>query len=307
MNCTAPQLYNHLGYALSAEGATIKGTVFLDEGFQAKGGVRLPGADIGGTLTCSGGLFQNPEGYAIAARHLNVRDEIILQGMVIDGRLDLTHASIGYLIDDQQSWPAEGHLSIEGFEYTAITGDAPATADKRLEWLRRQPRETFVPQTYDQLATVFRRMGREADAIRVMIAKQEDLISFGRLTPWGWFGKQVLGWTVGHGYRSWLALVWMAVFFLIGSTLFWQAELAGLMLASETQPPTFYAWLYSLDTLLPIVNLQQEDSWAPIPVGILGLSAFLYLRLQIVVGWFLTTLFVAGVAGIVRRIEYWGS
>jgi len=46
--------------ALNANDITVNGTVFLSKGFRAEGEVRLQGAQIGGTLDCSGGAFINP-------------------------------------------------------------------------------------------------------------------------------------------------------------------------------------------------------------------------------------------------------
>jgi hypothetical protein len=96
----------------------------------------------------------------------------------------------------------------------------------------------------------------------------------------------------------------MAGFFLLGLVLFYLAERGGLMvpLQRDVSSP-FYAWLYSLDTLLPIIDLHQERFWEPKPEGALGLVSFFYLRLHITAGWFLSTLFAAGVVGLVRRIQ----
>jgi hypothetical protein len=180
LDCTDGHFENPEGNALNFDQASIKGHVFLDTGFQAKGQVRLFGADIGGQLNCTEGHFENPKGNALLAELLIVRQVLSLNNLYLDGTLNLGGAKVGFLVDDQSSWPGQGALIIEGFEYTAFAGDVPVTAEGRLKWLRLQPHERrFVPQTYDQLAIVFRRMGLEADATRVMIAKQKDLIRYG--------------------------------------------------------------------------------------------------------------------------------
>jgi hypothetical protein len=48
------------GTALSADAVNVSGDVLFREGFTAEGEVRLPGARIGGRLSCSGGTFKNP-------------------------------------------------------------------------------------------------------------------------------------------------------------------------------------------------------------------------------------------------------
>jgi hypothetical protein len=56
--CTGGQfLGNDKVLALNANGAEVKGHVFLDNGFKAKGGVDLGSAKIEGHLDCIGGEF----------------------------------------------------------------------------------------------------------------------------------------------------------------------------------------------------------------------------------------------------------
>ena len=52
---------------LRADGLTCRANVFLKDGFTSTGEVRLPGAAIGGDLTCSVGRFKNPRGVALNA------------------------------------------------------------------------------------------------------------------------------------------------------------------------------------------------------------------------------------------------
>jgi len=62
--------------------------------------------------------------------------------------------------------------------------------------------------------------------------------------------------------------------------------------------------VYSLDTLLPIIDLHLESYWEPkrgdgwlSPACVVGW----YLRLHIVLGWLLTTVGVFAGTGIVRK------
>jgi len=54
----------------------------------------------------------------------------------------------------------------------------------------------------------------------------------------------------------------------------------------------FNAPVYALDVLLPIISLGQEDSWRP-QAGAL----YVYWTL-IILGWVLTSAFIAGLTGI---------
>ncbi|TAN53640.1 MAG: hypothetical protein EPN26_06780, partial [Rhodospirillales bacterium] len=55
-----------------ADRLKVAGSVFLRNGFEAKGEVRLPGAEIGGSLDCHGAKFENDKGIALNADGLKV-------------------------------------------------------------------------------------------------------------------------------------------------------------------------------------------------------------------------------------------
>src|SRR5215831_6876089 len=50
------------GIALDADAITVKGSVFLRDGFHAEGEVRFPAGQIGGNLECIGAALINPPG-----------------------------------------------------------------------------------------------------------------------------------------------------------------------------------------------------------------------------------------------------
>jgi sRNA-binding regulator protein Hfq len=66
-------------YALFGQGLTTKGSVFLGNGFKAKGEVNLVSANIGRVLICSGGEFDNPDGYAFNGRGLTTKGSVFLR------------------------------------------------------------------------------------------------------------------------------------------------------------------------------------------------------------------------------------
>jgi len=347
LRCTGARLENPNGDALNADGMTVEGAVFLVEGFHATGAVRLPGAHIKGQLVCHGARLENPNGDALNAYRMTVEEsvflvegfhatgEVWLVGSHIKGglfcrnarfenpngiALNLEYARIGVIMDDEDSWPQRGQLRIDGLEYEGFAGDrTPMDARRRLEWIRRQLPD-FRPQPYDQLARVFRRMGREEEAVEVLIAKQEDLIRYGKLSRWGKLTRQILGVTIGYGYRSGLALLWSLIIVSIGWLFFELAYIFGLMVPSSLGIPTdslhsagwrlppnyprFQALFYSLDAFLPIVDLHQERFWLPDAGKPWGATLWLYLRLHILAGWVFSTLFVSGVTGLVKsRLE----
>jgi len=191
---------------LHADGLIVDGALILS-GLICTGEVRLEGAHIQGQLSCRGARLENPNGDALRAERSTVEESVFLDGLELNGGLNFQYARLGVIVDDEGSWPQRGRLRIDGLEYEGFAGDrTPMDARRRLEWLRRQLPD-FRPQPYDQLAQVFRRMGLEAEAVEVMIAKQEDLIRYGKLSRWSKLTRRVLGITIGHGYRSGRALL----------------------------------------------------------------------------------------------------
>lgn len=66
--------------------------------------------------------------------------------------------------------------------------------------------------------------------------------------------------------------------------------------------PAFNPLIYSIDTLIPLVDLELQDHWLPAEeAGWLGRGARVYLWLHIGLGWALSLLAVAGFTGLVRN------
>jgi hypothetical protein len=92
---------------IRADGATVKGSVFLRDRFHAEGEVRLIGAQIGGDLDCLGGTFKNPpkekvdsSGKALHADRISVAGSVFLRdGFSAEGEVRLLGAQIGGNLD----------------------------------------------------------------------------------------------------------------------------------------------------------------------------------------------------------------
>ena len=298
LDCNTGQCIRPDGYAFSADGLKVAGNVFLGYGFRASGRVSFVSASIGRHFVWT----------KIAEPH--------------NATLDLRSARIGTLWDDVESWPGKGKLFLHGLVYDEIYERAPVRARARIDWLQRQPE--YHPQPFEQLAKVLRQMGREEDATRVLIAKQSDHGRFAGLS-WSDKGKHwALGATMRYGYRPWRVLWFALVVVMVGWGLFWWGASPGLepktgqealtFSGSEAPPSGSLSCLtYSLDVFLPLVELHQEDHWLPNPNGkgriatsqwaliLSGNALRWWMWFEILAGWVLTALFVAGVTGLVRR------
>ena len=87
---------SYLAKGLTADGIATKGGVNLRDGFSAEGEVRLPGANVGGSLFCGGGRFHNPKGYALIADRLTTKGAVNLcDDFSAEGEVRLLGANVG--------------------------------------------------------------------------------------------------------------------------------------------------------------------------------------------------------------------
>ena len=325
LDCTVAVFENKGLNAFSADRTKVKGGVFLRK-TKASGFVSLIGVDISGDLECTRSEFENTEGLALACEKARINGVLFLDEMKpLQGVLDLMHAKVGALFDDNTGWPEEGKLCIDGFEYVTLAGPSGSkTTTERLRWLRLQPKKDnqgsnlFIPQPYEQLAKVFRQMGHESNSIKVLIAKYDDMLKYGNLSCIETVLRWLYGITMAHGYKVWRgAIAALVLLFIIGISVFNRADNIGVMQPSKERVymddsykvlhmmppeyPTFNPIVYSLDTLLPIVSLHQEDYWLPDANKPCGTTIRWYFWVHIALGWVFTTLAVASLTGLVRK------
>jgi hypothetical protein len=284
-------LSNLNGLALQAERLTVEQDLFFTEGFGATGEIHLAGAHVGGTLSFEGATLA-PNGGTLTLPDLRA-STLILRPAAAPGCVDLTHAHVDVLADDPTSWPSG--IRLRGFVYDALDEHSTISAGRRLkDWLSRDS-EGYVPQPFEQLAAVYRKGGRDDDARKVIIAKQRRRRS--TLTLPGRLWNLLLYWTIGYGYRTWQAGLWLLGFLLVSWVVFAEAYPAHMTAtkAPGQALPHFQPFVYALDTLLPVVDLDQQANWIP-----QGLAQW-WAWVSILAGWLLTTAVVAALTGLIKK------
>lgn len=277
-------LSNRSQYALGAPGLEV-GANMVCRNLTVEGCISMPRARIGGSLNLTmtrfsyptlGNLVLNLEAASVA--------ELVLKPDGPHADVILAGATVGAFYDDQQTWPHA--LDMKGFTYQVL-GNDEVTVKDRLRWLKLQP-GGYVPQIYDQLADCYRQAGNDAAARRTAIAKQwRRRHAFSPLN-WLWYI------TVGYGYRTWLAGLWLAGLAVLGTVLFSHAYPRHFV-QNPGHQETFSPFGYTLDVLLPIVDLGQKSSWTP-----LGYAMYWSWALTLV-GWVLVTAAVAGLTSVLKR------
>ncbi len=157
---------------------------------------------------------------------------------------------------------------------------------------------------------------------------------------WSGFWDCVFALTVRYGQRPLTALWWLAALWLFGTLIFynaWQEEAfkpnnvvilhsAEWFGCGQTAPPwnyrgspkntsqldcfleqseaegfpDFNAGVYALDVLLPLVQVEQQVHWVPDEDRPFGRFAKGLVYFEIIMGWVLSLLAVAGLSGIIK-------
>jgi hypothetical protein len=292
LNLNGASLSNPRRIALVADSLTAEHGIFCANGFTARGEVRLIGANIKGPLNFNGATLTNPNGFTLNAQYLRCSTIVLRTQEPPQGTVSLMNAQVDTFYDSEDSWPQS--LRLAGFSYGALVATPDVGPKARLQWLGRD-KDTYTPQLYEQLATFYRKVGRDDDARKVAITKQRR-----RRSTLSWPGKiwnSLLDSTVGYGYQTWKAGVCLLVMVLLGWWIFDRAHSVHHLVAAKPpgQRPLFHAGAYALDLLLPFADLGYQSAWV---AG--GWARGCYLAWNLA-GWLLITAVVAALSGLIKR------
>jgi hypothetical protein len=341
--------------ALEGDQIQVGGDILLTRGFTARGVVWLRSAKIGNNLDCSGGRFLSAGRVAINATTANIHGNALMQDMEVGGKLEFESSQIDHvfllkhvtwqatgalnlsfskvkaLLNGADGWPPKNSLLLDGFIFEEFK-DVPKKAATQTTWLHLQSRKAFISQPYEQTATVFRNMGLQEEAVKVIIAKNADHGRYVR-APDEFIWYNILGPTIGYGYRPWNALFCSAFVVAFGFIIFKIAFLSevltpasenaydasrayeinrGLRHRLKTTYPKFNALIYSLEAFVPLVKLGIKEQWTPnanvvgkfswgrVGFPVYGSAVRYYLWFHTIAGWVLTTLWVGGYTGLIK-------
>jgi hypothetical protein len=149
-------------------------------------------------------------------------------------------------------------------------------------------------------------MGHEHRADSIALRRERWLRRIGCVGSWAppalrWLprsGHLLLGLLAGHGYRPGRLVAWMAAVWLLCGGLYWvaggQTSVAPASVGTAIDP-----FAYSLDRLLPLVDLGPASAWA---AGSGWTNAMRWVGyLETGFGWIAVLLLLASLAGWVDR------
>ena len=251
-----------------------------------------------------------------------------------------THQLVDDWSRPDERWPPQGKLHLTGFIYDGFGGECLPSAQQLLAWIRRTHRphpadkrakSVFASQPYEQLVRVYRAHGQDTDARFIAIARRNDLRTYGELTWARRVGSRLLDTTIKHGYAPLRAVMMLVAVYLLAVVTLWVAQQhsdlivptrnvttiwqeptgkeTGKEVTVRTPPardcatvyPCFSPAGFAVDTVIPILNVHQGDSWR---VNASADGGWLFVVLGWIgtaLGWAFSTLAVLGFTGLVRR------
>ena len=323
------------GSVLLVDGFTSAGLVALNRS-TIEGRLQF----TGGSFTCPAAGPGNEHGHAIEAISTTVRGGMDLGWKTVSPSVDFTDATTTFLADDPATWPERftiAGLTYERFEKPQ-GAQAMRIWDQaaRCAWLSRQAE--FESGPYEQAAMVFRQHGYVTEAERILIARRKHARQVGgSSTKWPLRAIDAVYATIGYGYRPSRVLWALAVLLvLVAASLILPAGQAtlrasdssgdvystsGLMRAAarpaapvpgtirsspradscgDGQVRCFSPVLYAIDTVVPLISLDQRSVWYPDPNAPGGQFMLWWLNLATLLGWLLSSIFVLSLARLSR-------
>jgi hypothetical protein len=238
---------------------------------------------------------------------------------------------------------------LDGFHYGRFGGKSNVPVVDRIKWLERQPpddlRKHFKAQPFEHITKTYLEMGDTEAVSKIALLREKHLLRRpSQLPGWyepslqlasHWFRRLTFGVTLGYGYRPHRVLLAALLIWASWAFLYQEAARQGLFAPTDARIfmdkdmpgqcrvwtstdcplynvkgyPVFNPWVFSLDVILPVVNLRQEDEWQPVrgnmSVPFWGTLPPDFLRwcmwFEILFGWAASLILVGMIGGLIKR------
>jgi hypothetical protein len=322
--------------SLVCSGVRVGGSVDMDGGFKAAGAINCSRTNIGGSFRWE--PAEEPKGAVNleSARAGQLADDWSIGrpgGYWPKGRLLLAGFAYGGFggdnpatVEQRLEWIRDQYDNVaKGAGPASSAGQGAVGTDPRftdVEVAEKVDRPgsgrtvRFTTQPYKQLADVYRQAGQEAEATAVEIARRQDLRHWGSLSAPGKAWNTILDVTIKYGFKTWRILIaWVALFLIVFGAAFLAQHQKNLIvpttataasvhanpLTCKKRYPCFFPAGYSVDLVVPVINVHQEDYWrfnGHHPWGWVWVGG---AWLATAFGWSIATLLVVGYSGLARR------
>ncbi len=292
-----------------------------------------------GSFRCPQPSPANEAGHAIEAISATVRGSIDLGWETVSPSVDFTDVTTTSLADNPATWPDRfviAGMTYERFERPQGAGPGRVWDQAaRCDWLRGQTE--FDSGPYEQAARVFRQHGYTREAEQILIAQRKHARQVGwSHAAWPRRVLDAIYATIGYGYRP-ARVLWLLALLLALVTISLEVPgnraalranngngdvyaTSGLLTASSrgrsggvaaghsTRADTcgngevrcFSPVLYAIDTVIPLISLDQRATWYADPDVPNGEFMLWWLNLATLLGWVLSSIFVLSLARLSR-------
>ncbi len=297
IRCTSCELLNPSGKALAGDGASAK--VLLLRDFKSEGAIRFIGTKVARQCIIEGDMAGlSGEGRALQFESSEILGDLrLFPRSPMQGDLSLANTSVGHFRDNAACWASS--YDLRSFRYNSLWNpplpDPNRTSTKqRIRWVEGT-KTGYEPQAYDALSAAYANAGLPHRQRHVLIAKNRRRRS--RLGMPAKAFSYLDDWLLGFGYRPWRVLVPFGVLVLLGF-LFFQAHQAEMIkLDPKLKEVTFDPLGYTLDLLVPVVDLGQRRYFAPD-------ASFAFMKTALVIaGWVLSAAILAALTSFLRRTD----
>lgn len=239
-------------------------------------------------------------------------------------------------------------LVLDGLTYEGFGAITDLTAPARIAFLHLQRPidlgKGFKPQPWTQMIKVLRDTGHEETARDIAIAYEDQRRKSGTISnATARFFHWLAAATVGYGHRPTRLFkiafgVWLfsGIVFHVAANRGWMAPTQPAYFQNDrykgcrpenggnwtkcdkfaaSEYTSFQPYLYSLDLILPIIDLQQEKDWAPIidwgTANVtavnrsfnIGMFARWVMWFEIIFGWGASVFLAAVLTGLAKRVD----
>jgi hypothetical protein len=324
----------------------MKGTVFV-------GQIALEGAVIAGDLDCTemtegacGRGGGSSEELGLNLTRARIGGKLVWKKVPQTIPLRCVGAEIGCLDDTPHEGPecleisdaiihqlgefvttGKGEPNTAGRQRDARTQSLPKAGSEsetsvqaRIGWLEAHMNKAYSPGPYEQLAAIYERNGEIEQRKQVLIAMER--MSDGKRPLLEWCFRKAYDVLLAYGFEPWRALEWGVLVVVVGAFVFSFGKEHDLLLCvdGKDKPDVderFLAWIYSLDTFIPVFDLRLAKRFRPVlfvkeaksikpnngwvPAHILAWVVTAYWCFHTVAGWVLVPMFAAAMTGLLRK------
>lgn len=146
-----------VGAAMLSGATPARGTRI--QRFECQGGVRLDDGRFGDAVDLERARFTFTDEQELSLRRIQAPELRFLGEKPQRGKVVLSGARVGNLVDRASAWPGPGNLHMGGFAYENLVPHGPFPLAERLEWVAAATAE-YNPEPYERLAAVLRAAAR---------------------------------------------------------------------------------------------------------------------------------------------------